>query len=331
MSHRYDVYGVGHALVDIQYAVAPQFLAQLGIDKGIMSLIDQERQQALQAALGQEPISSASGGSAANTMIGVASFGGSAYYACQVGQDEWGAFYLRDLEKAGVRSNPANRLAGPTGQCTVLTTPDADRTLNTFLGVSSTIGPERLEEEVIAASKYLYIEGYLLSSDSGYAACRQAQELARKRGTAVSLTLSDPFMVASCKERFVTLVEKGVDLLFCNEEEARAYTGHPERETACRTLAAVVGASCVTCGSQGAIFYAQGRRMQIPGFQVEAVDTTGAGDLFAGGVLFGITNGFSLEEAGKLGSYAASQVVAQYGPRLQRSLRDEIGAILAMD
>ncbi|MFH1574148.1 MAG: adenosine kinase [Acidobacteriota bacterium] len=329
MSHRYDVYGVGHALVDVQYAVSPEFLARLGIDKGVMTLIDQERQQALQAALGQQPITSASGGSAANTMIGVAGFGGSAYYTCQVGQDDWGAFYLRDLGKAGVCSNPANRIAGRTGQCTVFITPDADRTLNTFLGVSSTIGPERLEEEVIAASKYLYMEGYLLSSDSGYAVCRQAQDLARKHGTAVSLTLSDPFMVGSCKERFVALVEKGVDLLFCNEEEARAYTGHTDPETACRALAAAVGTSCVTCGAEGAIFYAQDRRIQIPGVQIEAVDTTGAGDLFAGGVLFGITHGFSLEEAGKLGSHAAAQVVAQYGPRLQRSLREEIGAILA--
>ena len=328
MSRQYDVYGVGHALVDVQYAIPPEFLVRLGIDKGVMTLIDQERQQALQAALGQESISSASGGSAANTAIGVAGFGGSAYYACQVGQDDWGAFYLRDLQEAGVRSNPANRIAGRTGQCTVFITPDADRTLNTFLGVSSTIGPERLEEEVIAASRYIYIEGYLLSSDSGYAVCRQAQKLARKHGTAVSLTLSDPFMVSSCKDRFVTLVEEGVDLLFCNEEEAMAYTGNSERETACRALATAVGTSCVTCGAEGAIFHAPGQRIQIPGVQVEAIDTTGAGDLFAGGVLFGITNGFSLEEAGKLGAYAAAQVVAQYGPRLKSALRDEIGTIL---
>ena len=329
MSRQYDVYGVGHALVDVQYAIPPEFLVRLGIDKGVMTLIDQERQQALQAALGQESISSASGGSAANTAIGVAGFGGSAYYACQVGQDDWGAFYLRDLQEAGVRSNPANRIAGRTGQCTVFITPDADRTLNTFLGVSSTIGPERLEEEVIAASKYLYIEGYLLSSDNGYAACCRAQEFAHKHQTAVSLTLSDPFMVSSCRERFVALVDKGVDLLFCNEEEAMTYTGHPEREMACRELAAAVGTSCVTCGAEGAVFYAQGRRMQIPGVRVEAIDTTGAGDLFAGGVLFGITHGFSLEEAGRLGSYAAAQVVAQYGPRLKHPLGDEIDTILA--
>ena len=125
--------------------------------------------------------------------------------------------------------------------------------------------------------------------------------------------------------------DRGVDLLFCNEEEARAYTGQAERETACRSLAADVGTSCVTCGAEGAILYAQGRRIQIPGFRVEAVDTTGAGDLFAGGVLFGITNGFSLEKAGKLGSYAAAQVVAQYGPRLRHPLGDEIGSILARD
>jgi fructokinase len=328
MSRQYDVYGVGHALVDIQYAVSPEFLARLGIDKGVMTLIDQERQQALLAAIDQQPIASASGGSAANTMIGVANFGGSAYYACLVGADEWGAFYLHDLERSGVRSNPANRVPGRTGQCTVFITPDADRTLNTFLGVSSAIGPAQLEEEVIAVSQYLYLEGYLLSSDTGFAACRQAQELARRHGTAVSLTLSDPFMIATHKERFTTLVDQGVDLLFCNEDEARAYTSLPEREVAGQALAAAVRTVCVTWGAEGALLYQDHQRFHVPGHPVDAVDTTGAGDLFAGGVLFGLTHGFSLQDAGRLGSYAASQVVAQFGPRLRHSLRDQLDKIL---
>jgi sugar/nucleoside kinase (ribokinase family) len=328
MLHQYDVYGLGHALVDVQYAVSPQLLNQLGIAKGVMTLIDRERQQTLLAALEEEPIACASGGSAANTMIGIAGFGGRAYYACQIGQDEWGKFYLQDLQKAGVDSNPANQVPGLTGQCIVLITPDADRTLNTFLGVSSEIGPGRLEEKQIAASQYLYLEGYLLSSDGGFAACLQAQEHARKYDTAVALTLSDPFMVASVKERFVALAEEGVDLLFCNDDEACAYTGLQDGEAAGRALAATFPAVCVTCGRQGAILYDQGKRLHIPAVEVEAVDTTGAGDLFAGGVLYGITHGFSLEDAGKLGSYAAAQVVAQYGPRLNHWIEDEIDAIL---
>ena len=165
MPRTYDVYGVGHALVDIQYQVAAEFLAEHQIEKGVMTLVDQARQHHLTTAIGAEPVASASGGSAANTLIGVARFGGRAYYACLTGRDVWGDFYQRDLEAAGVATHPANRSAGQTGQCLVLITPDADRTLNTFLGVSSTIGPAQLHEEVIANSQYLYIEGYLLGSD----------------------------------------------------------------------------------------------------------------------------------------------------------------------
>ena len=152
MARTYDVYGVGHALVDIQYRVDPEFLAENQIDKGVMTLVDTERQTTLAAALTADPVASASGGSAANTMIGVARFGGQSYYACLTGRDEWGDFYQRDLEEAGVATSPANRGEGTTGQCLVFITPDADRTLNTFLGISSAIGPAQLQEDIIADS-----------------------------------------------------------------------------------------------------------------------------------------------------------------------------------
>ena len=329
MGHTYDVYGVGHALVDIQYSVESEQLAELCIEKGIMTLIDAERQQHLIQGLKSEPLLSASGGSAANTMIGIANFGGRAYYACRLGQDEWGDFYLRDLEKAGAASNPSNRTPGRTGQCLVFITPDADRTLNTFLGVSSDLDLEHLEADVIADSQYIYLEGYLLSSDAGFEACRHAQQCAHQRGTAVSLTLSDPFMVSSFRERFEILTDKGVDLLFCNEEEAYAFTGKDTRTAAAAALVAVAPAACITCGADGALLCERSGTTHIPGVQVEAVDTTGAGDLFAGGVLFGLTHGYCLADAGKLGTYASAQVVAQYGPRLERRLSDEIDAILA--
>jgi sugar/nucleoside kinase (ribokinase family) len=328
MARAYDVYGVGHALVDLQYRVAPDFLARLGIAKGVMTLVDQERQQAIIDALDSNPVASASGGSAANTLIGVARFGGRACYACLIGRDGWGDFYQQDLERAGVASHPANRVDGRTGQCLVLITPDADRTLNTCLGVSSAMGPSQLQEAAIAASHYLYLEGYLLSADSGFAACLAALDLARRHRTAISLTLSDPFMVSAFRGRFARLLEEGIDLLFCNEEEARAYTGENQRQAAARALGEHVPTACVTCGAQGAIIYAHGRPLALPGVLVQAIDTTGAGDLFAGGVLFGLTHGFSLEEAGRLGSYAAAQVVARYGPRLDQDLSDT-RAILA--
>ncbi len=304
-------------------------MVELGVEKGIMTLIDAERQQVLFHALTEkEPVLRASGGSAANTMIAVARFGGRAYYACQLGQDELGDFYQRDLEEAGVNSNPANRGPGKTGQCLVLITPDADRTLNTFLGASHKMGPEQLQEEVIADSHYVYLEGYLLSSDQGFAACCHAQKLARRHRTAISLTLSDPSMVISCKDRFSRLLEGGVDLLFGNAEEARAFTGQEDPEDACRALGERVASACVTCGPEGAIVHAEGQPTRIPGVRVKAVDTTGAGDTFAGGVLFGITHGFDLHTAAKLGSYAAAQVVSCYGPRLECSLAEEINPIL---
>ncbi len=329
MPRTYDVYGVGHALVDLQYAVSADFLERLHIRKGVMTLIDAARQRALFQALDRPPLASASGGSAANTMIGVAGFGGRAYYACQVGQDEWGDFYCRDLERALVRCNPANRSPGPTGQCVVFITPDADRTMNTFLGVSSELGPERLETGIIADSAYLYLEGYLVSSDSGFAACLRAQDLARQGRTLISLTLSDPSMVELFRERFAELVAGGVDLLFCNEEEARAFTGQGDRRAAAQDLARRFRAGCVTCGADGALCFEDGRLAAVPGVPARAVDTTGAGDLFAGGVLFGLTHGFGLEQAARLGAYAAAQVVARYGPRLDRPLKDEISRILS--
>ena len=211
----------------------------------------------------------------------------------------------------------------------VFVTPDADRTLNTYLGVSSQMGPAQLEEEKIAESSYIYMEGYLLSSDDGFEACCTAQQLARKHDTNVSLTLSDPFMVESFKERFAQLIGGGVDLLFCNESEAMAYCANSKRDEACTHLAATVGSVCITCGSEGALLAHGTSCHQVPGIEIKAVDSTGAGDMFAAGVLYGITHGFSLEDAGKLGSYSAGLVVSRYGPRLVDKLDDKIDEMLA--
>ena len=329
MTRSYDVYGVGHALVDIQYRVDPKFLADHQIDKGVMTLVDTERQSALTAALTADPVASASGGSAANTMIGVARFGGRAYYACLTGRDEWGDFYQIDLEKAGVATSPANRQEGTTGQCLVFITPDADRTLNTFLGISSAIGPAQLQEDIIADSQYVYLEGYLFSSDDGFAAAMEAGEMARRHGANVSLTLSDPVMVGAFKQRFDAIIDQGVDLLFCNEAEAMACTGASDREAAGNLLADRAATVFVTCGADGILVYADSGKERVPGVKVTAVDTTGAGDLFAGGALYGLSHGYNPADSARLGSYAAAQVVARFGPRLEHSLAECIDGILA--
>ena len=326
----FDVCGIGHALVDIQYSVTPAKLEELGVDKGVMTLVDGETQRAIVAGLGATPVNRASGGSAANTMITVASFGGRAHYAFQVGNDEWGAFYRKDLEAASVGSSPSASQPGDTGQCLVLVTPDADRTMNTFLGASATMGPHQVDDAVIAGSRYVYLEGYLLTTQDGLAACRAAALAARRAQTLLSLTLSDPFVVGAFKANFEIIVDGGIDLLFCNEDEARAFTGLDDRTEAAAALADRVPRVCVTLGAEGTLIIdGDGAPQIVEGFDAQAIDTTGAGDTFAGGVLYGLTHGLTLPQSAVLGNYGAAIVVSSFGPRLATPLGDLIDDILA--
>lgn len=329
MIPQYDLYGVGHAVVDSQFAVSPAALADLGIDKGVMTLIDAERRRQMLDILSAQPTRSASGGSAANTAIALSRHGGTAYFACQVGDDEWGSFYRQDLEDVGVASSPRAHRPGPTGQCLVMVTPDADRTMNTFLGVSSDMGPDQIEPDVLGACKWVYLEGYLLSSESGLAACRTAQAEARARGIPVALTLSDPTIVKIFRSHFDALLADGVDLLFCNEDEARALTGQTDRTDAVTGLRQFAPAACMTCGSEGALALGAAAVESVPGHHVRAVDTTGAGDAFAGGVIYGLTHGQPLAAAAALGCYAAAHVVSAFGPRLETDLGQTIDAVLS--
>ncbi|MFH1568996.1 MAG: adenosine kinase [Gemmatimonadota bacterium] len=328
MPAAYDVYGIGHAVVDTQYAVDARTIARLGIEKGVMTLIDEAGRARLLAGLPMAPARSASGGSAANTLIALTRFGGRAYFACQVGDDDWGRFYRRDLDRAGVASSPAAHRSGATGQCLVLVTPDADRTMNTFLGVSAGMGPDQIEPEVVGASRWVYLEGYLLSSGAGVAACRLAQAEAHRQGHAVALTLSDPTIVGLFGQAFEQVLDGGVDLLLCNEDEARAITGQEDRGRAADALGSRVGAACITCGADGALTIDAGGIVSVPGFRTAAVDTTGAGDAFAGGVLYGLTHGHPLASAATLGCYAAALVVSCFGPRLEETIGQRVEAIL---
>jgi len=329
MDSRYDVYGVGHAVVDSQFAVPPEAVAALGIDKGVMTLIDAPRRDLMLEGLAREPTRSASGGSAANSLIALCRYGGKAYFACQVGDDEWGDFYRRDLEEVGVTSSAGAHRPGPTGQCLVLVTPDADRTMNTFLGVSSGMGPDQIEPGVLAACGWVYLEGYLLTTEVGLEACLLAQAEARRRGIPVALTLSDPTIVDLFREHFDRLVGGGVDLVFCNDDEARALTREDDRDTAAAALAGLSPRVCITCGSEGALVLDHGDKGFAPGHPVTAVDTTGAGDAFAGGALYGLTRGHSLVEAAALGCYAAAHVVSSFGPRLEADLAAATAQALA--
>lgn len=326
---QYDVYGIGHALVDTQYSVTPDALSAMGVDKGVMTLVDDTRRQEVLSSL-PDPVLSASGGSAANTMITVARFGGRSFYAYQVGDDDWGPFYRQDLSDAGVDSSDRVFLpATPTGQCIVMVTPDADRSMNTFLGASAQMGPGQIDEDTIANARFVYLEGYLLTTDEGFAACERAATAARAQGVAVSVTLSDPFVVGAFQERFERLLESGVDLLFCNEDEAIAFTGLNDRSEAASALAARVGRAFVTCGADGALVCTQTGQDLVGGHAVSAVDTTGAGDSFAGGVLYGLSHDLNPEASAALGNYAAACVVSAYGPRLGQRMEQHIDTIVA--
>ena len=324
-----DVYGIGHALVDLQYYVEPTFLEAHGIARGVMTLVDEDRQVELQAALAAPPANSTSGGSAANTMIALARYGGHAHYAFRVGGDQWGGFYCRDLNEAGVDSGAASRGRGKTGQCMVFITPDAERTMYTFLGASAGIGPRQVEREALRRSRYVYLEGYLLASESGMEACDLARRWARSEGVGVSLTLSDPTIVQAFGERFHQLVDSGIDLLFCNEEEALVFTGTGNLQKAVSELAHRVPIAAVTRGANGALIAAGTTQVMVDAVPVQPVDTTGAGDSFAGGFLFGLCRDYEIAEAARLGCFAAAEVVSRPGPRLERILEKEVGTILA--
>jgi len=320
-----DVYAMGNALVDMEFAVEEEFLQRLGVTKGLMTLVDADTQYRILQALRTHHGVRACGGSAANTVAAVAGFGGRPYYACLVGADEMGDFYVEELASRGIATNMNGaHPAGTTGSCVVLVTPDAERSMNTYLGVSVELGEEHLDEEILARSRFLYVEGYLASSPSARPACVRAMEWARRHGVRTALSFSDPAMVRTFRLGLEEMVAEGVDLLFCNRDEALAWVGCRTLAKAADSLRQLAGAFAITLGSQGALVYDGYQIHEIEPVVVEARDTNGAGDMFAGAFLYGITHGLSYPEAGRLASLAASRVVARFGPRL---LPEEYGQI----
>lgn len=324
---KYHITAIGNALVDMEFKIEDNFLEACGIDKGIMTLVEEERQSELVAALEGHQGKWACGGSAANTVIAAAQFGADCFYSCKLAADETGDFYLRDMHAAGVASNAdQGRGAGITGKCLVMVTPDAERTMNTFLGISEGFSVAELDIEAIAASDYLYIEGYLVTSATGRAAALEAKRIAENAGVKTALTFSDPAMVQHFKEGLAEMVGDGVDLLFCNRAEALAWTGCTELEEASVVLSRIARNYAVTLGSEGAILFDGESIHRVPPHAITAVDSNGAGDMFAGALLFSLTRGDSFPDAGRLASLASARVVSSFGPRL---LAEEHGEILA--
>lgn len=326
----YDVFGVGNSLVDIQAHVSDELLEELDYAKGIMTLVDVDTQQKVLAALGEVETFRCAGGSAANTIMGIAGFGGQAAYCGKVAAEEIGEFFLADMRKQGVAINVAPAPDGLSGTCVVLITDDAQRTMLTSLGVSATLGPDDVDEEEVKQSEYVYVEGYLFAGEPSRTAALKAMELAKANGVKVAFTVSDPFLIQYHKDEFWKLIEGPVDLLFCNLEEARALTGKHDAIDCAHEIHQHARNVALTLGEDGSILMHQGESIPIEGVPVRAVDTTGAGDMYAAGILYGITNGLTWKQAGHLASHAAGRIVAQLGARLQEPFTpDQINKLVA--
>jgi sugar/nucleoside kinase (ribokinase family) len=316
---KYDVYGIGNALVDMEIEVENDFLSKNNVEKGLMTLVEESRQQELLSAVDGIIYNKSCGGSAANTMIAVSHLGGKGFYSCKVAADALGEFYFNDLKESGLATNlDGVREKGKTGQCMVFVTPDADRTMNTFLGITATYSDSEINFDELANSEWLYIEGYLVTGPNSKAAAIKAREFAKAKGIKTSITLSDPGIVGYFKDGLKEMIGDGIDLLFCNEAEALEYTGKSTLIEAGEELKKVAKSYAITLGSKGAVLYDGQKSYQIDTAKVKALDTNGAGDLFAGTFLYGINNGMNFQEAGKMACCASSILVTQFGPRLKK-------------
>lgn len=319
MSKRYHLYALGNALVDTEIEIADEFLERMEIGKGMMTLVDEQRQQALLQALAETGVrhKHASGGSACNTVVAAQYFGARTYYACKVADDEDGRFFVTDLSAAGVDTNMnGSRPAGTSGKCLVMITPDAERTMNTFLGISETVSVEEIDEQAVRDSAYVYIEGYLVTSDSARAAAIRLRELAEQHGVRTAMTFSDPAMARFFRSGLEEMLGDGVDLLFCNEEEALLFSGKEDLDTALEALMSLCRGLVITLGARGALAWDGNELHRIDPVAVKAVDTNGAGDMFAGAFLYAVSHGYDFATAGRLASAASAHVVSDFGPRL---------------
>jgi sugar/nucleoside kinase (ribokinase family) len=326
---RLDVLTIGNAIVDVIADATDEFLAAQGLTKDSMRLVDAEEAKRLYDHM--QPAREVSGGCAGNTTAGVAALGGRAGFIGQVAPDQLGDFYIHDLRSAGVEfTTPPVDVGIPTARSMILVTPDGHRTMNTFLGAAQELAVEVLDEEQIRSAAILYLEGYLWDPETPRYAMVRAVEIARAAGRKVALSLSDLFCVDRHREGFQALIDGGrVDILFANEAEILALAGAPHLETAVAAVAPKVETLVVTRGANGALATRAGERADVPAEPVrEVVDTTGAGDLFAAGFLFGYAAGKSLDDSLKLGAICAAEIIQHYGARPEDDLRALAGTLL---
>jgi sugar/nucleoside kinase (ribokinase family) len=318
----HDVVAIGNALVDIIGHCDDAFLAAHRRAKGSMQLVDVPTVEALYAAMG--PGIEISGGSAANTVVGVASFAGRAGFIGKTATDQFGEVFRHDIRAAGVTFDTPPAAGGEsTGRSLILVTPDAQRTMNTYLGVSPQLGSGEVDADLIRSARIVYLEGYLFDQPEAKAAFRQAAGIAKAAGRQVALTLSDAFCVDRHRAAFLELVRNSVDILFANQAEVTSLYKTASFEEAALRAQADTRLAALTRSEQGSVILSDGQAIEIPAAPVDkVVDTTGAGDLYAAGFLFGVARGLDLATAGKLGSLAAAEIISHIGARPQTQLAE---------
>ncbi|MBS1538384.1 MAG: adenosine kinase [Bacteroidetes bacterium] len=318
--------GLGNALVDIEFQLSDAEFSELNLQRGTMTLLDSSEQNSLIQTMQHHTPHRSSGGSAANTIIAFGQFGGKAGYKAVLGDDDMGRFYAGEFTDLGIHLDAELVPNSHTGKCLVLITPDAERTMLTALGVNGNFSTEHIVESTIARSEWLYIEGYKFTENSGRAAINESIIIAKKHGTKIAVSFSDTFIVNFFREGLEEALTHA-DLIFCNESEAGTYTGLDDTNEIFDVLAKQFANVCFTMGKKGSRIKWDEEVFDIPSYPTTPIDTTGAGDMYAAGFLYGITHGYSPEKSGQLASYAASRIVSQFGARLKESpsvIRDTI-------
>ncbi|MHA2227343.1 MAG: adenosine kinase [Candidatus Hodarchaeales archaeon] len=320
----YDVYGIGNPLIDVLSQVEDTVLASLNIDKGIMTLVNTDRQNIILAAIPEPSVSP--GGSCANTIIALADFGAKVIYGGGIGNDHFGDSFEKGIQDLGVVSQ-LKRKSLPTGSSVILISPDAERSQNTYLGACQQFSIEDIDEEKIKESRLLYFTGYMWDTQSQKDAINYAINVAKKSNTQIYFDVADPFAVNRSKKDFIHLIEGGISFLFANMEEAKSLTGKSDKKEVIDAMMQLTPAGTIKDGGRGSFIFNNGYVIEIPAIKVKAIDSTGAGDVYSAGIIYSMIKGYTLERAGRIASYVAGKLVEQIGARLDYSLKGKIDEI----
>ena len=311
-----DIYGVGNAIVDVIAEVDDQFLFEVALEKGSMTLVDDKHTARLEDRLRSAPKKIMSGGSAANTVFAVQAFGGSTAYACMLSNDRNGQHFFRDFSESGISmSNSSIVKEGTTGQCLVLVTPDAERTMATNLGVSAHLTDSCIDEKTLSESKSVYLEGYLATSEKNTRVALQAREIAIETGAEVALSLSDASILGPFRSAIESFIGEGIEILFCNEQECLTWSGTDRIDLAINEMRDFAKEIYITLGPNGSIAVSSAGVEEVATDQVVAVDTNGAGDMYAGACLFARTKNMTAKECALFANKCAGTIVQEYGAR----------------